>query len=255
MEYNLFNEKNLKGTSNELNMDLSSISPDYNFLAAEKGAGVAISGYGTKLSFWQYKAKKHPEKGIYIVTYDMSEILELSIKVDEVEQHLIQSDGAIGRAIVGGILLGGAGAVVGAASADKKQKMVRNTNKLSIEFLIDDYNKPLREIFFYIVTNADEQGEKERKLRDAEHTMEFLTLLYELSALGVKYHAGLELNVLKNSMRLYRSKSKNVESDERRKDLLNQFSSSLKKHQKALPPGKQGRELTKRDWGYWKDNY
>ncbi len=207
----------------------SKLTPDYVFYGNDNDEGVTISNNGEKLSLWEYGIG-----GLSLDTYEISKILELSIKVDEVEQHRIQSGDAIGRAVVGGVLFGGAGAVIGAVTADKEQKTIRDVKKISVEFLIDDFNKPSKEICIFRAFDADEPEENNIKIEKAQQNLDFLSLLYELSTMGVKYGVGLQYGTLRDTIRLYQTKSKDIDSKEERKDLLDRLSSSLEKTSKIL---------------------
>lgn len=119
-----FGEKKRKKKTEEINVALNKLFiPDYIFYG-DNDVGLALNGKVRKISFWSFQ-----DNECKVVSYEFIKIVDFRIKKDEIEIARTQNDTALGRAIVGGVLFGGAGAIVGAVSADKQSatsKKIRN---------------------------------------------------------------------------------------------------------------------------------
>lgn len=69
--------------------------------------------------------------------YDFKQIIACDLSIND---NVITEGSGIGRAIVGGALFGGAGAVVGAVTGSKKTK--KEINKLELVIVVDDIQNP-----------------------------------------------------------------------------------------------------------------
>jgi len=92
-------------------------------------------------------------KGLNIVdtdetprVYDFDEILDVALVVDEETITEIKKKGGVGRAIVGGVLTGGVGAVVGAVTAKEKLKTKTTINKAGISVKLD--KQPIEQLYY-----------------------------------------------------------------------------------------------------------
>ncbi|MEL7570768.1 MAG: hypothetical protein AAGU14_09450 [Eubacteriaceae bacterium] len=79
------------------------------------------------------------------ICIDYSKIIKYSIRINEISVQSTDIAGALGGAIVGGLLAGGAGAIVGSSLANKQS--VQHIKELSIQLTVDDLSKPFHEIY------------------------------------------------------------------------------------------------------------
>lgn len=98
--------------------------------------------------------------------YKMKEMINLT---DVIEVELIQdndivskvsSSSAISRAIVGGALAGGIGAVIGGNTA--KSKSLNKLSRISFKFKINDMDNPYKEILIFSDKKGLSKTEKEQ---------------------------------------------------------------------------------------------
>lgn len=100
-------------------------------------AGIALDELGYEICLWTYKNNDFEERRLKYQDIISVEILEDDIsiiKTDRVSQ--------IGGALVGGVLLGGVGAAVGALSG-KKQSSTGKVKKLDLKITINDTRHPI----------------------------------------------------------------------------------------------------------------
>lgn len=117
--------------------------------------------------------------GHFILVSEQGDIFihpaQKSFSIIDVNSYKIDINGAtqggLGSAAVGGLLFGGAGAVVAALSANKGK-----INKISVIFNLDDFNDPTAE---FVVLNV-EVKENEMLHKSAKETLDslFATLEY-----------------------------------------------------------------------------
>lgn len=107
-----------------------------------------------------------------IIVYDNNEIRRIPFSHIISSEYIVNNssvskkDGAIGRALVGGVLAGGIGAIVGASSADvntitsinsaKVHVMLRNEKEISIDFVLWNTTTDNQAI----IKNINERGSK-----------------------------------------------------------------------------------------------
>lgn len=122
--------------NNNFTADISYLSDDYL-------SGIALNKTEEKVVvFKRFNIKEDFSPSIY----NFSDILECSIKEDGDTVINTVSKSLIGRAMAGGVLFGGIGAVIGGLSGERivSEKIYRAT--LSLTF--DDIDYPIREVDF-----------------------------------------------------------------------------------------------------------
>lgn len=121
-----------------------------------KKAGNAAMAIGT---MGMSSVAKATTKGIKKLTrkpddiYSFNELVEFELLEDDSQV----SSGGVGRALVGGVLAGGAGAIVGGVTGKKKIK--RNIESLIIRITVDDLDNPI--IMLPIITKKTKTSSKE----------------------------------------------------------------------------------------------
>lgn len=76
--------------------------------------------------------------------FEVSQVISCEILQDEVQLAFVNRGSQLARAAVGGILLGGAGAAVGALTASKRS--VDNVQKVTLRLVTNDFNRPTHDI-------------------------------------------------------------------------------------------------------------
>ena len=106
----------------------------------------------------------------YDTIYDFNKIVSFEL----IEDGSSVKNGGIGRAVVGGILFGGVGAIVGATTASNKQIC----NNLQIKIVLNDISNPITYInFIDIPTKKD--GSYQYIFSQAQECMSVLELICE----------------------------------------------------------------------------
>jgi hypothetical protein len=136
--YSAIMEKSLEKAliKNNFHADVSYLSDDYL-------TGIALNKSEGKLAYFKrFNIKEEFQSSFY----NFSDILECSIIEDGETVTKTSSSSLIGRAMAGGVLFGGIGAVVGGLTGEKiaNEKIYKAT--LSIVF--DDLDYPIREVNF-----------------------------------------------------------------------------------------------------------
>ncbi|MGG1398970.1 hypothetical protein ABE288_14370 [Bacillus salipaludis] len=80
---------------------------------------------------------------------DLKNINKISLKTNNKVVGEIIKENAIGRAVVGGILFGGVGAIVGGASAKEKQTQTNKITSIVLEIITNEVNNPYSTITLY----------------------------------------------------------------------------------------------------------
>lgn len=73
-------------------------------------------------------------------TYDFSDIMDFSVNEEKSYKSSTSTGSAIGRGIVGGVLLGGVGALAGAATA--KKNTMEKVDSYTIRVILNGFNNP-----------------------------------------------------------------------------------------------------------------
>lgn len=151
----LKNKKNKEVASNAIKT-LESANKDYRFRNSK---------------LFEFDPKK------YILVSEQGDILlypnQRTFSILDVNSFKLNVDGAtqggLGSAAVGGLLFGGAGAIVGAISANKGK-----IKKISVVFHIDDFNSPMEE-FLVFQGEMQESSKYHLEIKDKLNTL-FATL-------------------------------------------------------------------------------
>ena len=76
--------------------------------------------------------------------FTMSSIISCEILEDDVRLAYVNRGSQLAGIAVGGILLGGVGAVIGSLSASKRS--INNVSKVILRFMTDDFERPMHDI-------------------------------------------------------------------------------------------------------------
>ena len=118
---------------------IPSFSPTHLFCSDDSATGVAIDTSQNKIAFSDQKRK--------IIVYDYRQIHSVETVIDGNAIYKTNRGSQVIGAAVGGLLLGGAGLLIGALTG-KKQKDEK-VSKISIRVGVSDMDKPSHEIIFY----------------------------------------------------------------------------------------------------------
>ena len=138
---------NTKEMKDKDNVELEKLT---NFKASNKfqdewGLLLAIDDINMKIAI---KTEK-----IALTTYNYNDILECEIIEDDVSTYKKSTTRTVGGAILGGVLLGGAGAIVGGLSG--KQKKDKKYRKIQLKLTLKDTSNPNLFLPFYESHNKE----------------------------------------------------------------------------------------------------
>jgi hypothetical protein len=119
--------------------NIDSFSPTHIFCSDYTATGVAIDSSQNKIAFSDQKRK------IYV--YDFEKIISVETVIDGNSVYKTERGSQVVGAVVGGILLGGAGLLIGALTGKKSKK--EKISKISILVGVSDLDKPSHEIIFF----------------------------------------------------------------------------------------------------------
>lgn len=88
--------------------------------------------------------------------YSFSDILQCEIIEDGRTTVKKSTSGTIGRALLGGLLAGGVGAIIGGATSSSKVQ--EKINRISIRIIVNDPNHPSWEIFYLNSIFGEQKG-------------------------------------------------------------------------------------------------
>ena len=106
------------------------------FVSTENFAGIAIDVRRRRLLLADETAG--------LRQFEASQVISCEILQDEVQLAFVNRGSQLARAAVGGILLGGAGAAIGALTASKRG--VDNVRKVILRLVTDDFNRPIHDM-------------------------------------------------------------------------------------------------------------
>lgn len=117
---------------------------------------VSTMGMSAVLSAGNSMAKSFKKEGYYRFT----DLISFDLIMDDESV----SSGGLGRAFVGGALLGGVGAIVGATTGSKKTRKI--VNHMAIKLTVNDLDNPL--IIIPLITKKTKTKSKEFKIAETE---------------------------------------------------------------------------------------
>lgn len=133
-----FSSRRKKKTRNEFE-NIPSFSPTHIFCSDDTATGVAIDQSQNKVAFSDHKRK------IYV--YDFKKIISVETVINGNSVYKTDRGSQVVGAAVGGLLLGGAGLLIGALTGKKSKE--EKVSKISIRIGVSDIDKPSHEIIFY----------------------------------------------------------------------------------------------------------
>ncbi len=116
--------------------------PDFNHDAqyvSKTGDAISFDNTKKKICFFDNSLKAH--------IYDYSKLLQCEIDIDGDTIMKQSTTGTVGRAVLGGILTGGVGAIIGGASASRTQK--EKIHNIDLKVIVDDPMNPIYKINFF----------------------------------------------------------------------------------------------------------
>ena len=155
-------EENKKDRFERTFAKLTDFKPDYYYLPEgipipslnkqKFKFGTAI-GYDVKrkeICFFGSEDKAH--------VYKQSQIIECEIDTDKVTSSKQSTSSTVGRAVVGGVLTGGVGAVIGGATGKRTSSDV--IKNIDLKIIVDDPMNPLFRVTFF--TGSAKKGSHEK---------------------------------------------------------------------------------------------
>jgi len=91
---------------------------------------------------------------------NLTDVIEVELIQDNDIVSKVSSSSAISRAVVGGALAGGIGAVIGGNTA--KSKSLNKLSRISFKFKINDMDNPYKEILIFSDKKGLSETEKEQ---------------------------------------------------------------------------------------------
>ena len=128
--------------------NIAGFSPDYQFASFYSKTGIAIDKEQKKVAF--------STENNDIKTYHFSKINSVRAEINDQEITKTNRGSQLVGAAAGGILLGGAGALVGALSGSKNQQI--KLAKVKLQITVNDLDTPFYEIIFYDDTPVKKEG-------------------------------------------------------------------------------------------------
>jgi ABC-type multidrug transport system fused ATPase/permease subunit len=135
--------------------DVQSFSPTHVFYNDSSKTGVAIDINKNKIAFSRiesnetYSPFKHnsKQKISKISVYNFDQLHSVETLTNEKSIYKTNTGNQVARGVVGGLLLGGAGLLIGALTGSKTKK--EKISKISLKVGIKDIDNPNHEIIFY----------------------------------------------------------------------------------------------------------
>jgi hypothetical protein len=133
----------------EYNVSFNDLKPLYT-----GGRYYIFNRENMKLIFINYRAG-YDEKTKKVLDYfdhtvvDLTKVRKISLKTNEQIIGEVTKANAVGRALVGGALFGGAGAVVGSTSAKQTQIQTNEIISIKLEVITTDIDNPYSTILLY----------------------------------------------------------------------------------------------------------
>lgn len=177
-------------------------NPDYSIDLNENI--LLIDGNTQQLCIAYNEASTNGEYRYYI--YPANRILTSAVISDNEEVTSASTSSTVGRAIVGGLIFGGAGAIVGGLSTKKVEKKL--TSSLELKIIVDDSEKPGHRISFFF-NNGTQVGASTALIREVEKWQ----VLVELLMTGIQIPAARSATELQDFAESVRLKSSRAETD------------------------------------------
>lgn len=100
---------------------------------------------------------------------DFTKVKKVALKTNDQVIGEVTKENAVGRALVGGVLFGGAGAIVGSASAKQTQVQTNEIINIKLEVITTDVNNPYSTILLY-----DRSDSPSTNFEQMEHSIQNL---------------------------------------------------------------------------------
>lgn len=137
---------------------------------------------------------------------DFKDILGTSIVKDGQQITSTSTGSLVGRALVGGVILGGFGAILGGLTA--KSKSENRIKKLVLEIIINQPDYPIHRITYL---NSSGTSPDSIKVRTAVEKIEFAHAIIELAIMGEDIPAARSTQELQDTLRMHQLLAKRAE--------------------------------------------
>jgi hypothetical protein len=142
------------------------------FVSTDGNSGIAIDSRKGKIALFKF-----PSNEIKCELISASDLLSIEIVIDGRSVQKSVPSTKIGSAIIGGLLLGGVGAVVGAIAGNSQQTTTSNLTGVLLRLVINHDDDPLHELTF-LTTEAGSYSERVvTAKREAQEVYALLSVL------------------------------------------------------------------------------
>lgn len=109
-------------------------------------------------------------------TFNFEDIYSCELIIDDESVYKKSTLRAVGGALVGGVIMGGAGAIIGGLSGDSKKNS--NIKKIELKIVVRDLSNPTHKFSFFGATSPSEY--LSQKMREAEEWKDTISLIIDM---------------------------------------------------------------------------
>jgi hypothetical protein len=121
---------------------IENFHPTYEIFGCDNETGIAIDE--DKKQICLFTNKRYLSHRLI----SFSDIISAEIHENGVSVTQTSSSSVVGRAVVGGLLLGGVGAIIGGLSAKKESNSISKVDRIELRITVNDLSDPLHDIVF-----------------------------------------------------------------------------------------------------------
>lgn len=136
--YNGTQNSKHKNISKDIFDNLEDFKADEVYLSETSGMSIGYDAERSKICLLNTDHKT--------IIYNYKDILQSELDIDGETISKQSTTGTVGRAVLGGILAGGAGAIIGGVTGSKKQK--EKVNSIDLKLSVNDSKNPFYKINF-----------------------------------------------------------------------------------------------------------
>lgn len=109
-------------------------------------------------------------------TFNFEDIYSCELIIDDESVYKKSTLRTVGGALVGGVIMGGAGAIIGGLSGDSKKNS--NIKKIELKIVVRDLSNPTHKFSFFGATSPSEY--LSQKMREAEEWKDTISLVIDM---------------------------------------------------------------------------
>ena len=212
----------------QINQEIDAFDPDHKIQPESSQSdvlkgGIAISTKNKKLAIWEPILDPSRHAGqleTFFKIYDSADVLEFKVEVNQEVVQTTKSQDGLARAALGGLLFGGAGAVVGAVTAASVGAEESNVRNVSIGILLDSVDEPLIGFKVFELPEGAKSCDFEREAESSIAKATFISSVWMLLQENVVVERAITPEKLANVMRIWEIKCEKIVDPEEQKDVL-----------------------------------